>query len=155
MKGTSVVKVYSFKYKRKKYNSKRNLSVKNDPIRLVLWKLAGTILIMILCLASLLSPVKIASAQAQELERIQTGAKSAIMIEQSTGRILYEKDAHTKRRIASITKIMTEILAIEAGKMDKTVTVTDAILKAEGSAIYLQVGEKIKLSDLVYGLMLR
>lgn len=150
-----MVKVYSFKYKRKKYNSKRNLSVKNDPIRLVLWKLAGTILIMILCLASLLSPVKIASAQAQELERIQTGAKSAIMIEQSTGRILYEKDAYTKRRIASITKIMTAILAIESGKMDKTVTVTDAILKAEGSAIYLQVGEKIKLSDLVYGLMLR
>ena len=111
------------------------------------------VLIMILCLASFLSPVNPVSAQ--ELEKIQTGAKSAIMIEQSTGRILYEKDAHTKRRIASITKIMTAILAIESGKMDKTVTVTDSILKAEGSAIYLQVGEKIKLSDLVYGLMLR
>ena len=111
------------------------------------------VLIMILCLASFLSPVNPVSAQ--ELKTIQTGAKSAIMIEQSTGRILYEKDAHTKRRIASITKIMTAILAIESGKMNKTVTVTDSILKAEGSAIYLQVGEKIKLSDLVYGLMLR
>ena len=110
---------------------------------------------MILCLASFLPSTNYVAAQGQELGNIQTGAKSAIMIEQSTGRILYEKDAHTKRRIASITKIMTAILAIESGKMDKTVTVTDAILKAEGSAIYLKVGEKIKLSDLVYGLMLR
>ena len=93
--------------------------------------------------------------QANEMESMKVGAKSAITIEQSTGRILFEKDAHSKRRIASITKIMTAILAIESGKMDKTVTVTDSILKAEGSAIYLKVGEKIKLSDLVYGLMLR
>ncbi len=93
--------------------------------------------------------------QANEMKSMQVGAKSAITIEQSTGRILFEKDAHTKRRIASITKIMTAILAIESGKMDKTVTVSDSILKAEGSAIYLKVGEKIKLSDLVYGLMLR
>lgn len=93
--------------------------------------------------------------QARGMERMQVGAKSAVTIEQSTGRILFEKDAHAKRRIASITKIMTAILAIESGKMDKTVTVTDSILKAEGSAIYLKVGEKIKLSDLVYGLMLR
>ena len=93
--------------------------------------------------------------QAKEMKSMQVGAKSAITIEQSTGRILYEKDAHTKRRIASITKIMTAILAIESGKMDKTVTVSESILKAEGSAIYLKVGEKIKLSDLVYGLMLR
>lgn len=93
--------------------------------------------------------------QGSELKSMQVGAKSAITIEQSTGRILFEKDAHTKRRIASITKIMTAILAIESGKMDKTVTVSESILKAEGSAIYLKVGEKIKLSDLVYGLMLR
>ncbi len=150
-----MVKVYSFKYKRKLDISKQDFSVVNRPYRLVCWKLTGILLVMILCLAGVLSPMNPVSAEGQELNKIQTGAKSAIMIEQSTGRILYEKDAHTKRRIASITKIMTAILAIESGKMDKTVTVTDEILKAEGSAIYLQVGEKIKLSDLVYGLMLR
>jgi serine-type D-Ala-D-Ala carboxypeptidase (penicillin-binding protein 5/6) len=82
-------------------------------------------------------------------------AQRAIVIDQDTGRILYEKDANTKSRIASITKIMTAILAIESGKLDETVKVSDNAVKAEGSSIYLKPGEKIKLEDLVYGLMLR
>ncbi|MEH7107395.1 D-alanyl-D-alanine carboxypeptidase family protein [Bacillus sp. JJ1764] len=82
-------------------------------------------------------------------------AASAVLIEQNSGRILYEKDAHTKRRIASITKIMTAIIAIESGKMDKYVKVSENATHAEGSSVYLKPGEKIKLEDLVYGLMLR
>jgi serine-type D-Ala-D-Ala carboxypeptidase (penicillin-binding protein 5/6) len=82
-------------------------------------------------------------------------AQSAILMEQHSGRILFEKDAHTKRRIASITKIMTVILAIESGKMDDTVTVSARAVHTEGSSIYLKEGEKIKLRDLVYGTMLR
>ncbi|MEH7333788.1 D-alanyl-D-alanine carboxypeptidase family protein [Neobacillus drentensis] len=82
-------------------------------------------------------------------------AASAVLIEQKTGRVLYEKDAHTKRRIASITKIMTAVLAIESGKMNKYVKVSEQATRAEGSSVYLKPGEKIKLSDLVYGLMLR
>lgn len=82
-------------------------------------------------------------------------AQSAILMEQTSGRVLFEKDAHTKRRIASITKIMTAILAIESGKLDDMVTVSARAVRAEGSSIYLKEGEKIKLRDLVYGLMLR
>nr|WP_295971741.1 D-alanyl-D-alanine carboxypeptidase family protein [uncultured Bacillus sp.] len=82
-------------------------------------------------------------------------ASSAILMEQQSGRVLYEKEAHKKRRIASITKIMTAILAIESGKLDETVTVSSDAVKAEGSSIFLKSGEKIKLEDLVYGLMLR
>jgi D-alanyl-D-alanine carboxypeptidase (penicillin-binding protein 5/6) len=82
-------------------------------------------------------------------------AQSAILMEQHSGRVLFEKDAHTKRRIASITKIMTAILAIESGKMNETVTVSSRAVRAEGSSLYLKEGEKIKLRDLVYGLMLR
>lgn len=82
-------------------------------------------------------------------------AKSAILIEQHSGRILFAKDAYTKRRIASITKIMTAILAIESGKLDDMVTVSARAVRTEGSSIYLREGEKIKLRDLVYGLMLR
>ncbi|MGP3559952.1 D-alanyl-D-alanine carboxypeptidase family protein [Geobacillus sp. BK01] len=82
-------------------------------------------------------------------------AKSAILIEQHSGRILFAKDAYTKRRIASITKIMTAILAIESGKLDDTVTVSARAVRTEGSSIYLRQGEKMKLRDLVYGLMLR
>lgn len=82
-------------------------------------------------------------------------AQSAILMEQTSGRVLFEKDAYTKRRIASITKIMTAIIAIESGKMSDTVTVSSRAVRAEGSSVYLKEGEKIKLRDLVYGLMLR
>jgi len=91
----------------------------------------------------------------QRTKAQDVSAQSAILMEQTSGRVLFEKDAHTKRRIASITKIMTAILAIESGKLDETVTVSARAVRAEGSSIYLKEGEKIKLRDLVYGLMLR
>ncbi|WP_400242081.1 D-alanyl-D-alanine carboxypeptidase family protein [Niallia sp. JL1B1071] len=87
--------------------------------------------------------------------QMYVSAQSAILMEQDSGRVIFEKAAHTQRRIASITKIMTAILAIESGKLDETVTVSSMAIRAEGSSIYLQEGEKIKLEDLVYGLMLR
>ncbi len=82
-------------------------------------------------------------------------SQKAILMDQETGRILYEKDAHSQSRIASITKIMTAILAVESGKMDKEVTVSSNAAGTEGSSLYLKAGEKIKLEDLVYGLMMR
>ncbi|PYZ94458.1 D-alanyl-D-alanine carboxypeptidase [Salipaludibacillus keqinensis] len=82
-------------------------------------------------------------------------AEGAILMEQESGRILYEKNSRTQMRIASITKIMTAILAIESGKLDETVTVSSRAFGTEGSSIYLAEGEKIPLNDLVYGLMLR
>ncbi|MEC0494606.1 D-alanyl-D-alanine carboxypeptidase family protein [Bacillus glycinifermentans] len=86
---------------------------------------------------------------------IDVSAKSAVIIDGNSGRVLFAKDEHTKRRIASITKIMTAILAIESGKMEETVTVSDRAVRTEGSSIYLTSGQKVKLKDLVYGLMLR
>ncbi|UOE61564.1 D-alanyl-D-alanine carboxypeptidase [Priestia filamentosa] len=85
----------------------------------------------------------------------EVSARSAILIDQRSGRILYEKDIHEKRRIASITKIMTAILAVESGEMNKKVKVSRDAIQTEGSAIYLEENEKILLEDLVYGLMLR
>ncbi|MBA4537311.1 D-alanyl-D-alanine carboxypeptidase [Bacillus aquiflavi] len=82
-------------------------------------------------------------------------AHGAILIEQQTGRVLYEKNAHEPQRIASITKIMTAILAIESGKLEEMVKISEKAVKVEGSSIYLTQGEKVKLEDLVYGLMLR
>ncbi|QED48482.1 D-alanyl-D-alanine carboxypeptidase family protein [Cytobacillus dafuensis] len=86
---------------------------------------------------------------------VNVSAHSAILMEQGSGRVLFEKDAYKPRRIASITKIMTAILAIESGKMDEMVKVSENAVRAEGSSIYLKPGEKIKLEDLVFGLMLR
>lgn len=82
-------------------------------------------------------------------------ADQAVLMDKSSGRVLLDKEAHTKRPVASITKIMTAIIAIESGKMDETVTISKKAAYAEGSSIYLKEGEKIKLKDLVYGLMLR
>jgi serine-type D-Ala-D-Ala carboxypeptidase (penicillin-binding protein 5/6) len=97
----------------------------------------------------------IANAPQKVDASVSVSARSAILMEQESGRVLFEKDAHTIRRIASITKIMTATLAIESGKMQEKVKITERAVKAEGSSVYLKVGEKVKLEDLVYGLMLR
>ena len=86
---------------------------------------------------------------------IGVSAQAAVLMEQSTGRILYGKNEHEPMRIASITKIMTAILAIESGRLNETVTVSDQAFGTEGSSLYLQAGEKVRLEDLVYGLMMR
>lgn len=86
---------------------------------------------------------------------LEISAKSAILIDADSGRVLFAKDEHEKRRIASITKIMTAILAIESGNLNETVKVSDLAARAEGSRIYLEKGQEVKLEDLVFGLMLR
>lgn len=88
-------------------------------------------------------------------QTIDVSARSAILMDETTGRIIYDVHAHEKSRIASITKIMTAILAIESGELDKLVTVSANAAGTEGSSLFLKEGEKIKLEDLVYGLMLR
>lgn len=86
---------------------------------------------------------------------LSVSARSAILIDGQSGRVLFGKDEHEKRRIASITKIMTAVLAIESGKMKDTVKVSKRAIQAEGSSIYLKEGQKVSLEDLTYGLMLR
>lgn len=82
-------------------------------------------------------------------------ARNAIVMNQANGEIIYEKAAHDPQLIASITKMLTAIIAVESGRLSETVTISHEAAYTEGSSIYLQEGEKIKLKDLVYGLMLR
>ncbi len=82
-------------------------------------------------------------------------AECVIVMDQDSGRVLYEHNSDRIRSVASISKIMTGILAIESGKLNEVVTVDEVIKDAYGSGIYIKVGEQIKLKDLVYGLMLR
>src|SRR5699024_7856452 len=91
----------------------------------------------------------------QSIEKVQVSANNAVLIEESTGRILFEKQAHEKRPVASITKLMTAIIAIEQGKLEDIVVPSDRAIHMEGSSIYLQKSEKMSLEDLLYGLMLR
>ncbi|UFJ42837.1 D-alanyl-D-alanine carboxypeptidase [Brevibacillus humidisoli] len=82
-------------------------------------------------------------------------AETAAMIDVQSGRILYEKNADKKMRIASLTKIMTAIVAIESGNLKDIVLVPDHAVGVEGSSIYLKKEERLTLEDLLYGLMLR
>ncbi len=82
-------------------------------------------------------------------------SRNAIVMDIPSGRILYAKAINEPRLIASITKIMTCILAIESGKTEDIVTVGEEVLEMYGSNIYLELGEQMKLKDLLYGLMLR
>jgi len=81
-------------------------------------------------------------------------AKSAIVMEASTGKILYQKDADSLRYPASTTKIMTLLVALENGNLDDMVTVSTNAAQTEGSSLWLESGERMKLSDLLYGMML-
>ena len=82
-------------------------------------------------------------------------AKSSIVMDLDSGRVLYENNADEERLIASITKIMTCIIAIEQGDLNSEVKAGEEILKMYGTSIYLELNEKMKLIDLLYGLMLR
>ena len=82
-------------------------------------------------------------------------AKSSIVMDLDSGRVLYENNADEERLIASITKIMTCIIAIEQGDLNSDVEAGEEILKMYGTSIYLELNEKMKLIDLLYGLMLR
>jgi len=101
----------------------------------------------LLLLLILLIPFKIAA--------IETSAESAILMDTDNNRILYSKNIHEVRSVASVSKIMTAVIAIESGKLDDVVTINDSINGTYGSAIYIKIGEKLTLRDLVYGLMLR
>lgn len=79
---------------------------------------------------------------------------SAIVMDNLTGRILYEKNAYVKRPMASTTKIMTAILVLEKGHLSDIVTVSERAALVGGSQIYLKKNERISLNDLLYGLML-
>lgn len=70
-------------------------------------------------------------------------------------RVLYENNINSKHLTASIAKIMTCIVAIENGDLNKVCIVNEETTQQLGSSIYLQIGDKIYLKDLLYGLMLR
>ena len=84
---------------------------------------------------------------------VSTSAASAVLIEQSSGRVLYQQDPDTERLIASVTKIMTALVALEHGDKDQSYTVTVQDM-AEGSSMYLKPGDVLRLEELLYGLML-
>lgn len=83
------------------------------------------------------------------------GASSYIVMDMDSGRVLEGNNIDKESLIASTTKILTAITAIEYGNLESVVRINQDVLKAYGSGIYVQVGEELTLDDLLYGLMLR
>jgi serine-type D-Ala-D-Ala carboxypeptidase (penicillin-binding protein 5/6) len=89
------------------------------------------------------------------LAQVQTSAKSAVLINGNTGDILFEKDAYTPRSIASLTKIMTAIIALESASLDDLVTISQEAAAQEPSSCPLQAGDTLSLRDLLHCLLLQ
>ena len=86
------------------------------------------------------------------------GSGAAILIETSTGRILFEKNAYTKMYPASTTKVMTAILTLENCKLSDTAIVSSNALESIPNGyvtVNLQIGEELTIKDLLYALMVK
>lgn len=81
-------------------------------------------------------------------------AAAAVVMDSESGRVLFSKNPTQKRAMASTTKIMTAIIAIEKGRLDDVVTVSSRAAGIWGSKINLVSGSKYKLEELLYGLLM-
>ncbi len=96
---------------------------------------------------------------AKEKKNVDKFSKSSILIDQDTGRVLYEKEADAKIPLASLSKMMTFLIAIEAienneVKKEDIITIDKSIAKVKGSSYHLKEGEKVPLIELMKGLMI-
>ena len=87
-------------------------------------------------------------------DAISVSAKAAVLIDASDDSILYSKNADSRLPMASTTKIMTALIALEHGNLDRSYLIPDGAVGIEGSSIYLVRGEKLTLRELIYALML-
>lgn len=81
-------------------------------------------------------------------------AKSAILIDAESLEVLYQKNAFTKLPMASTTKIMTALIALESGDVNRQVKIDPRALGTEGSSVYLEKDETLSMRELVYALLL-
>jgi len=93
--------------------------------------------------------------QTSKIVQPNLNALAAVVMDMNSERVLYEKNARIRKPMASTTKIMTAIVAIENADLEEIVTVSKRAAEVSGSEIHLKIGEKLKLRDLLYGLMLK
>ena len=82
-------------------------------------------------------------------------ARSAALYEPQNGIFIFEKNKDTRLPMASTTKIMTALVAIENGNLEEKIKIDPRAIGIEGSSLYLQSGEEISLEDLIYAVLLR
>ncbi|MCL2577350.1 MAG: D-alanyl-D-alanine carboxypeptidase [Defluviitaleaceae bacterium] len=107
---------------------------------------------LIIILTALISAANLCVIFCEETPKVN--ALGAILMDAETGRVLWGKNEHNPLAMASTTKIMTAVLALESGRMNETVTVSSKAAAAPKVKMYLSTGEKIRLGDLMLALML-
>lgn len=113
------------------------------------WRFMMIISAVILCM----QPAYVRDVMAEE-EELKLHAQSAVLIDAETGRVLYEKDGNIKRPMASTTKIMTCIIALEQGNLNDEVEVSSYAASMPDVQLGMRTGERYHLEDLLYSLML-
>lgn len=87
----------------------------------------------------------------------QLGSQAIVLMDATSGEVIYELNSHARRAPASVTKIMTALIAIERGNLNDWVTVEydpEPLVNEQSSMMWVNPGERVRLEDLVYGLML-
>ena len=104
--------------------------------------------LIVVIAASVLCSSSPVSAQPPTVE-----ASAAVLVDTATGVVLFDRAMHERRPMASTTKIMTALLALESSQPDDLVTVPEAVVQADGSSLYLTPGERLAMHDLLAGLL--
>lgn len=95
---------------------------------------------------------KVLAAVSQQAPEVS--ARSALVMDVATGKILYEKNTHERLPAASLVKIMTAAIALEKGFLDNTIVVSQKAASQPSHLMGLSTGEQVPLKDLLYGLIL-
>lgn len=117
------------------------------------WKILKQVMVGIICLVLIHCPVFLVCANEHEAPS-ELYAVAAVLMDADSGRILYEKNAQQPYPMASTTKIMTCILALEYGELDKIVTFSEHASSMPDVQMNAKAGEQYYLKDLLYSMML-
>lgn len=95
------------------------------------------------------------NAKSKDNTNFRVNARSAIALDKESGTVLYEQNAYEIVPMASTTKILTSLIAIEQGNLDKKVTISKKAASVRGSTVGYKENEEIVLKELIFGLMFK
>lgn len=104
----------------------------------------------VLSFITVLSVLPVTRASALDIS-----AQAAVLMCVESGEVIFERNPHEKLSMASTTKIMTSLIALEAGMPEKEITVTKEMVAVEGTSMGLLEGDSVSLRELVYGMLLQ
>ena len=126
---------------------KRRLAIKRNNINVYIAILLLTALVF--------SFLTIYAFGEHKKDGVSVSARSAVLYQPDTQAFLYAKNADERLPMASTTKIMTALIALEAGNLKDEIEITDDAVGIEGSSAYLKAGEILTLEELLYALLLQ